>query len=175
MPGIGATNRAVIGKAIMMFRARKRPIVSHHSSNDEPAWNGWTSTLLDAVNRHKSLEFYMSSMCITWNFNADRLSDAIHLEELDLETRREMPGIATDPPVRFRDDTPYPEIEASLQGKEIQREIACVINPTSSKEVSTRICRRKRISWVCLCERNRFRWNRQQGERVQNSHHFGAN
>jgi hypothetical protein len=104
----------------MMFRARKR-------SNDEPAWNGWTSSLLDSVNKRESLEFHMSSMCITWNFDAARFSNAIHLEELDLETRREMPGIATDPPIRFRDDTPYPEIEASLQGKEIQREIACEI------------------------------------------------
>jgi hypothetical protein len=66
-------------------------------------------------------------MCITWDFDAARFSDAIHLEELDLESRREMPGISTDSPIRFRDNTPYPEIEASLQGKEIQSEIACEI------------------------------------------------
>jgi hypothetical protein len=111
----------------MMFRARKRPMVSYHSSNGEPAWNGWTSSLLDTVNKRESLELYMASMCITWNFDAARFSDAIHLEELDLETRQEMPGIASDPPIRFRVDTPYPEIEASLQGKAIQGEIACEI------------------------------------------------
>ena len=30
----------------MVFGIRKRPIVSPHTSNDEPAWNGWTSSLL---------------------------------------------------------------------------------------------------------------------------------
>jgi hypothetical protein len=70
----------------------------------------------------------MSSMCITWSFDATRFSDAIHLEELDLEARREAPGIVTDPPIRFQDDAPYPEIEAGLQGREIHKGIACEIN-----------------------------------------------
>jgi hypothetical protein len=80
----------------MMFRTRKRPIVSSHTSNDEPAWNGWTPSLLEAINGRKSLEFYLSSMCTTWSFDAARFADAVHLEELDLEARREMPGIAAD-------------------------------------------------------------------------------
>jgi hypothetical protein len=111
----------------MMFRTRKRRIVSPHISNDGPAWNGWTSSLLDAINGRKSLEFYLSSMCITWSFDAARFSDAVRLEELHLEARRELPGIVTDPPIRFQDDAPYPEIEGSLQGREIHKGIACEI------------------------------------------------
>jgi hypothetical protein len=64
-------------------------------------------------------------MSITWNFDAARFSDAVQLEELDLEARRKMPGIATDPPIRFQDDAPYPEIEGSVQGREMHKSIAC--------------------------------------------------
>jgi hypothetical protein len=106
-----------------MFGGRKRRISSSQTPNSEPAWNGWTSSLLDAINGRDRLEFDISAMTVTWSFDAARFSDAVHLDELDLQSRHEMPGIADEPPIRVQDHTPYPAIEATLQGHEIDSKV----------------------------------------------------
>jgi hypothetical protein len=110
-----------------MFGLRRPETNSSKVSNGDVAWNGWTPSLLELINRRQSLDFEVLSMSITRSFDAARFADAVHLDELDVQSRREMPGLADEPPSRFQDRTPYPEIEANLQARAVHGEIPCEI------------------------------------------------
>jgi hypothetical protein len=103
-----------------MFGGRREKRIAETSL---PSWNGWTQALLDAINGRDNLELLISSMHVSWSFDAARFSEAVHLDELDEQGYHDMPGIADKPLVRYQDKMPYPEIEATCKAKEVYRGI----------------------------------------------------